>query len=497
MAENKDLEEYKISTMEDEEDYFDNVEMELDYSISITEGSMELGKDNIKEQKKYMRDSHGDMDDEEFLQNMQSVNNDEAFIRRAAKRLEVYEHQKKVPYFGKFVFKYKDDEEYLPVYVGMSGYQSDMNGQQLVYDWRAPVSSMYYAYEKGPASYNVHVDDMEDDEFSGDIVEKKQFLVSNGRLKDAVDTDSNINDAILLEALGGNSGVKMKNVVATIQKEQDASILARLAAVNFHVFVVLDAVGKHFTDRGLREAGCRATLFRDAQLPDIDDFALIAFLQDVNTPTASFRKAHNVVCLLCFRLIAEPNPQHLVFFRLGDFIRPDDYAFRVKRLRCYRKEVAVLGTDKGFCRFHDFVTVLHSNGDSVALHSPKVVGVCFVVGKNVGHFPPYRNGTEELCFQAVFPGNHASHVCRRGGNGDISVAFRLNRELTVFLNDFLICRSEGLIIEDGASFIEQNEGGSLSIFVCHCGGDGLVLKSFFRVPCLEELVSGIERRRLA
>lgn len=73
--------------MEDEEDYFDNVEMELDYSISITEGSMELGKDNIKEQKKYMRDSHGDMDDEEFLQNMQSVNNDEAFLRRAAKRL--------------------------------------------------------------------------------------------------------------------------------------------------------------------------------------------------------------------------------------------------------------------------------------------------------------------------------------------------------------------------------------------------------------------------
>jgi DNA helicase-2/ATP-dependent DNA helicase PcrA len=49
MAENKDLEGYKISTMEDEEDYFDNVEMELDYSISITEGSMELGKDNIEE----------------------------------------------------------------------------------------------------------------------------------------------------------------------------------------------------------------------------------------------------------------------------------------------------------------------------------------------------------------------------------------------------------------------------------------------------------------
>ena len=143
------------------------------------------------------------------------------------------------------------------------------------------------------------------------------------------------------------------------------------------------------------------------------------------------------------------------------------------------------------------MTVLHSNGDSVALHSPKVVGVCFVVGKNVGHFPPYRNGTEELCFQAVFPGNHASHVCRRGGDGDISVSVSLNRELAVLLNDFLICRSESLIVEDRASFIEQNEGGSFSIFECHCGGDELVLERLFRVPCLEELVSGIERRRLA
>ena len=221
MSDDKKMIEYKVATFDDESDYFDNVKLELDYSISITEGAMELGRDKIKEQKKYMRDSHGDMDDEEFLQNMQSVNNDEASLRIAAKRLEVYEHQKKVPYFGKISFRYDDEQEVLPVYVGMSGYQSDMNGEQLIYDWRAPVSSMYYSYEKGPASYTVTTDDMGSEEFSGEIVEKKQFVVSGGRLKDAVDTDTNINDTILLEALSGNSGVKMKNVVATIQKEQD------------------------------------------------------------------------------------------------------------------------------------------------------------------------------------------------------------------------------------------------------------------------------------
>ena len=198
MAENKDMENYRATSAEEEEDYFDNVELELDYSISVTEGSVELKKDSIKEQKKYMRDSHGDMDDEEFLQNMQLVNNDEAYLTRAAKRLEVYEHQKKNPYFGKVTFRYDDEGDVIPFYIGMAGYESDMNNEQLIYDWRAPVSSMYYAYEKGPAA-------------------------------DTVNTDANINDVILLEALGGNSSVKMKSVVATIQKEQDAIIRNRTA----------------------------------------------------------------------------------------------------------------------------------------------------------------------------------------------------------------------------------------------------------------------------
>ncbi len=220
---------YVPTSFEKEEDYFDNVELELDYSISVTEGETELKKDSIKEQKKYMRDSHGDMDDEEFLQNMQLLNNDEAYLRRAAKRLEVYEHQKKNPYFGKITFRYDDDGDVIPLYIGMAGYQSDMNDEQLIYDWRAPVSSMYYEYEKGDASYTVNTDDMGSEEFTGQILEKKQFVIGNGRLREAVDTDANINDVILLEALGGNSSVKMKSVVATIQKEQDAIIRNRTA----------------------------------------------------------------------------------------------------------------------------------------------------------------------------------------------------------------------------------------------------------------------------
>ena len=70
---------------------------------------------------------------------------------------------------------------------------------------------------------------MGSEKFTGHIIEKKQFVIVNGKLREAVDTDANINDVILLEALGGNSSVKMKSVVATIQKEQDAIIRNRTA----------------------------------------------------------------------------------------------------------------------------------------------------------------------------------------------------------------------------------------------------------------------------
>ena len=79
------------------------------------------------------------------------------------------------------------------------------------------------------ASYTVNTEDMGSEKFTGHIIEKKQFVIVNGKLREAVDTDANINDVILLEALGGNSSVKMKSVVATIQKEQDAIIRNRTA----------------------------------------------------------------------------------------------------------------------------------------------------------------------------------------------------------------------------------------------------------------------------
>ena len=91
---------YRETTLEEEQEYFEEVENELQCDLQTTQESIDYRNQAIKAQKKYMRDSHGDMDDEEFLQNMNNVNNDTFFIEHAAKQVDVLAHQIERPYFG-------------------------------------------------------------------------------------------------------------------------------------------------------------------------------------------------------------------------------------------------------------------------------------------------------------------------------------------------------------------------------------------------------------
>ncbi len=211
-----------------EQEFFLQLIADMNQEIERCKSDIEYRKQAIKKQKKYMRDSHGDMDDEEFLQNMQNVNNDTLFVEHASKKADRLIRQMETPYFGKLTFVYDDDGTKLPIYIGMNGYLSG-DDDCVVYDWRAPVSSMYYDYEKGKASYL-----SPDGELAGDIIEKKQFDISRGRIRQMLDIDENINDKVLVKALGENSSTKMKSVVATIQKEQN-DIIRNTTAYNLVV----------------------------------------------------------------------------------------------------------------------------------------------------------------------------------------------------------------------------------------------------------------------
>lgn len=123
------------------------------------------------------------------------------------------------PYFGRIDFKNKATGATDPVYVGVHNFQDEEQTKNLVYDWRAPISSMFYDFELGDASYNTAAGTIE-----GSISLKRQFRIRKGEMEYMLDSDLTIHDDVLQKELNQASSSKMKNIVATIQREQNAII---------------------------------------------------------------------------------------------------------------------------------------------------------------------------------------------------------------------------------------------------------------------------------
>ena len=105
-------------------------------------------------------------------------------------------------FFGRVDFMYDGDDEPEPFYIGIGNFAEKNGMQPLIYDWRAPVSSLFYDYDKGPASYEAPAGRLD-----GEILSKWQFKIQNGELVYAFESDTKIDDDILKKELGTNSDV--------------------------------------------------------------------------------------------------------------------------------------------------------------------------------------------------------------------------------------------------------------------------------------------------
>lgn len=135
------------------------------------------------------------------------------------KALQILRKLKDSPYFARVDFTPDDTNETTPIYIGIAGLSNETEDDYLIYDWRAPISSMYYDFSPGPAEYA----SMEKI-ISGTMDLKRQFIIRHGELQSMFDTNVAIGDELLKEVLGNNASDKMKNIVATIQKEQNQII---------------------------------------------------------------------------------------------------------------------------------------------------------------------------------------------------------------------------------------------------------------------------------
>ncbi|MBV4414711.1 HelD family protein [Clostridium tyrobutyricum] len=132
-------------------------------------------------------------------------------------KLKQFTILKDSPYFGKIDFVDKYGEEI--IYIGRFGVTSEDEYEPIVVDWRSPVSSLFYEGKLGDVEYTAP-----EGREKANILSKRQFIIKDGKLKGMFDSSLNVKDEILQAVLSQNSNQKLKNIVMTIQKEQDELI---------------------------------------------------------------------------------------------------------------------------------------------------------------------------------------------------------------------------------------------------------------------------------
>jgi len=140
-------------------------------------------------------------------------------FKSSARKIKYLEKMRDNPYFGRIDFREDGEDGPEQIYIGISTLQNENSLEILVYDWRAPISSMFYDYEPGRAQYS-----SPSGIIKGNLLLKRQYRIKNGRIEYMFDSDIKIDDEILQEILGQSKDEKMKSIVTTIQREQNRAI---------------------------------------------------------------------------------------------------------------------------------------------------------------------------------------------------------------------------------------------------------------------------------
>ena len=200
-----------------EEKYLDETLQVVRKEISSLGQQLYDKEEKVEEFKKLIWDTKAEMDPSEmasmFIESDLQV---QLMTKRGAYLQKLFRIQNK-PYFGAITFK-ENNKDKEKIYIGITHVDKN-DTDHLVYDWRAPICSMFYDYETGPAEYIAP-----EGRISGEITNKRQFNIEDGKIKHIFDNDINIDDELLQEVLATSSNDKMKNIVNTIQQEQNAII---------------------------------------------------------------------------------------------------------------------------------------------------------------------------------------------------------------------------------------------------------------------------------
>ena len=205
-------------TEEAEREYLEEIKERLMLSVQLVDDSVRQFSEELRQKKQYIHEHQSGMDEADMVAAGQSIDRiaftGESAVERRRKLLKLMDS----PYFGRIDFTPQRGKTNA-VYIGLHSYASETSRSNVIYDWRAPVSSLFYDYELGEASYQTP-----SGLIRGEISVKRQYRIRDGNMEFMIENAVNIQDEILQRELSKSADDKMKNIVATIQRDQNAVI---------------------------------------------------------------------------------------------------------------------------------------------------------------------------------------------------------------------------------------------------------------------------------
>lgn len=241
-------------TEADEREYLEEIKEKLNLSLKRVDERVRQHSAEIRQNKEYMYEHQSGHDEADI------VAADLAEARMAFAGENTVAIKKKIhkllssPYFGRIDFSSRSSEP-IPIYIGIHSFTDEISRKGLIFDWRAPVSSMFYDYELGEAEYKTPSGTVK-----GHISLKRQYRVKDGRMEFMIENSLNIHDEVLQKELSKSSDDRMKNIVATIQRDQNKVIRNESAPV----MIIQGVAGSGKTSIALHRVAFLLYRFRDS-----------------------------------------------------------------------------------------------------------------------------------------------------------------------------------------------------------------------------------------
>lgn len=169
----------------------------------------------IKESEERLERGFEDYDFDDYADDFMKAALKEKFNQRI-KNLKMVRQK---PYFARVDFVEDGDDKRDAFYLGKVMVTDHDTLEQIVIDWRAPIADLYYEGRLGEATYNCPAG-----EIKGEIKLKRQYFFNENGLENVMDIDITTNDEMLQPFLSANSDTRLKNIISTIQAEQNRII---------------------------------------------------------------------------------------------------------------------------------------------------------------------------------------------------------------------------------------------------------------------------------